>query len=134
MINPAEGHGNNPAEHGEGEEMAKYRKKPVIVESDGPLIESRIVVTAHGRVRAEAGDYILTDPLTMDTWPIKPDIFAALTTTNQPEGPGKYRMTMDVEITPRRPHEVNVGGKRDHYEYIESMVEYTNATFRKVEP
>lgn len=57
--------------------MAKFRKKPVEVEARGPLTEPEMVTTAHGRVRAEAGDYVLVDPATMDTWPIKPDIFAA---------------------------------------------------------
>ena len=40
------------------------------------LTESEVVLTAHGRVRAEPGDWILTDPNTGDVWPIKPDIFA----------------------------------------------------------
>ena len=55
----------------------KFRKKPVSVDVRGPLTEAEMVTTAHGRVRAEAGDYILRDPTTGDTWPIKPDIFAA---------------------------------------------------------
>ena len=56
--------------------MAKYRKKPVVI--DARLITtSELVTTAHGRVRAEAGDWMLTDPNTGDTWPIKPDIFEA---------------------------------------------------------
>lgn len=55
--------------------MAKYRKKPVVIEARGPLAEAELVTTAHGRVRAEAGDYVLCDPITGDTWPIKPDIF-----------------------------------------------------------
>lgn len=57
--------------------MAKYRKKPLIIEARGPIAVPELVPTAHGRVRAEAGDYVLTDPRTGDTWPIKPDIFAA---------------------------------------------------------
>lgn len=51
-------------------------KNPIEVEYTGPLSEAQMVTTAHGRVRAEAGDYILRDPRTNDTWPIKPDIFA----------------------------------------------------------
>ena len=52
----------------------KYRKKPI--EVDARRIEnSEMVATARGRVRAEAGDWILSDPTTGDTWPIKPDIF-----------------------------------------------------------
>lgn len=54
----------------------KVRKKAIEVQAEGPLTVPRMVTTAHGRVRAEAGDYILTDPVTGDTWPIKPDIFA----------------------------------------------------------
>jgi hypothetical protein len=52
------------------------RKKPQWIVYRGPLNTSEMVATAHGRVRAEAGDYVLTDPATGDTWPIKPDIFA----------------------------------------------------------
>ena len=55
----------------------RARKKPIIIEAEGPLREGRLVATAHGRVRAEAGDYILHDPKSGDVWPIKPDIFAA---------------------------------------------------------
>ena len=55
----------------------KYRKKPIAVDVRGPLTDAEMVATAHGRVRAEAGDYVLRDPVTGDTWPIKPDIFAA---------------------------------------------------------
>lgn len=54
-----------------------FRKKPIVVDARGPLTESEMVTTAHGRVRAEAGDWILSDPSTNDMWPIKPDIFAA---------------------------------------------------------
>ena len=57
--------------------MPKFCKKPVVIEARGPITESEMVTTAHGRVRAEAGDYILLNPVTGDTWPIKPDIFAA---------------------------------------------------------
>lgn len=60
-----------------GESKMKVRKKPVVVDARGPITESELVPTAHGRVRAEAGDYIMTDPKTGDTWPIKPDIFQA---------------------------------------------------------
>jgi hypothetical protein len=54
----------------------KVRKKPIIIDARGPLSSSELVVTAHGRVRAEAGDYVLTDPRNGDTWPIKPDYFS----------------------------------------------------------
>jgi len=56
--------------------MAKYRKKPIEVEARR-ITKSELVITAHGRVRAEAGDFVLTDPDTGDTWPIKPGIFEA---------------------------------------------------------
>jgi hypothetical protein len=51
-----------------------YRKKPVDVEAR-QITVSEVVLTAHGRVRAEPGDWILRNPITGDTWPIKPDIF-----------------------------------------------------------
>ena len=60
-----------------GESKMKVKKKPVVVDARGPIKESELVTTAHGRVRAEAGDYVMTDPKTGDTWPIKPDIYAA---------------------------------------------------------
>ena len=53
----------------------KCRKKPLIVNARC-VTESEVILTAHGRVRAEPGDYVLSDPTTGDTWPIKPDIFA----------------------------------------------------------
>jgi hypothetical protein len=53
-----------------------YVKKNLVVRAR-LLTESEDVITAHGPVRAEAGDYVLTDHLTGDTWPIKPDKFAA---------------------------------------------------------
>ena len=52
----------------------KYRKKPVVIEAR-LLTQAGLVLTAHGRVRAEAGDYVLRDPESGDEWPIKPDIF-----------------------------------------------------------
>lgn len=54
----------------------KYKKKPIPVNAR-LLTETEVVLTAHGRVRAEPGDWILSDPMSGDTWPIKPDIFAA---------------------------------------------------------
>lgn len=55
--------------------MGKCRKKPIDIDYRGPLKTSEMVTTAHGRVRAESGDYVLSNPATGDTWPIKPDIF-----------------------------------------------------------
>ena len=54
----------------------KYRKKPVVVEAR-QLAYPEVVTTAHGGVCAVAGDWVITDPETGDTWPIKPDIFAS---------------------------------------------------------
>lgn len=56
--------------------MAKYRKKPITINARR-VEESEVVLTAHGRVRAEPGDWVLVDPNTGDTWPVKPDIFEA---------------------------------------------------------
>ncbi len=54
--------------------MVKYVKKPIEVDVR-QCLESEVVLTAHGRVRAEPGDWVLKDSNTGDTWPIKPDIF-----------------------------------------------------------
>ena len=55
----------------------KYRKKPVDIEARQVTdTNGELVLTAHGRVRAEAGDWILTDPRNGDQWPVKPDFFA----------------------------------------------------------
>jgi hypothetical protein len=56
--------------------IMKYIKKPIPVNAR-QITESEVVLTAHGRVRAEPGDWILSDPKSGDTWPIKPDIFEA---------------------------------------------------------
>lgn len=56
--------------------MPKFMKKPVVIEAR-QTTTAEIVLTAHGRVQAEAGDWILTDPTSGDMWPVKPDIFAA---------------------------------------------------------
>ena len=55
--------------------MTMYVKKRIPVNAR-QVIQSEVVLTAHGRVRAEPGDWILTDPANGDTWPIKPDYFA----------------------------------------------------------
>ncbi len=54
----------------------KFRKKPLVV-TGRQVTESEVVLTAHGQVRAEPGDWVLTDPRSGDTWPIKPDILTA---------------------------------------------------------
>ena len=51
------------------------RKKPLLVDYRR-VLDPEFVTTAHGRVRAEVGDFVMTNPRTGDTWPIKPDIFA----------------------------------------------------------
>lgn len=61
-----------------------FVKKPIPVRAR-LVTTSEVVLTAHGRVRAEPGDYVLTDPANDDTWPIKPDIFAANYTPYQVE-------------------------------------------------
>jgi len=54
----------------------RVRKKPIVVLARRVEV-AELVTTAHGRVRAEAGDWVLRDPVTNDTWPIKPDLFEA---------------------------------------------------------
>lgn len=56
--------------------MPKFRKKPIVVDVEGPLTEPTMVQTANGPVEAGPGDYVLTDPKTGDTWPINAEIFA----------------------------------------------------------
>ena len=58
------------------DQVGKCFKKRMEIDYRGPLGRTEMVTTAHGIVRAEAGDYVLSDPRTGDTWPIKPDIFA----------------------------------------------------------
>ena len=52
----------------------KVRKKPIVIEAR-TVSQSELILTAHGRVRAEPGDLVLTDPASGDTWPIKADLF-----------------------------------------------------------
>lgn len=54
--------------------MKVYKRRRIV--DARQCAESEVVLTAHGRVRAEPGDWVLSDPETGDTWPIKPDIFA----------------------------------------------------------
>lgn len=72
----------------------RYVKKQIPVNVEGPITETKMVTTAHGRVRAEAGDYIITDPVTYDTWPIKPDIFQS----TYKEVPQKIKFNAEEEI------------------------------------
>ena len=55
--------------------MKMYCKKPINVHAR-QLTQSELVLTAHGKIRAEAGDWVLTDPSTGDTWPVKQNFFA----------------------------------------------------------
>lgn len=54
----------------------EYRKKSVVVEVEGPIEESRDIVTLEGTMRADVGDYIITG-VKGETYPCKPDIFLA---------------------------------------------------------
>jgi hypothetical protein len=56
--------------------MARYRKKPVVIEAEGPLMEPREIVTLEGTMRADVGDYVITG-VKGETYPCKPDIFMA---------------------------------------------------------
>jgi hypothetical protein len=54
-----------------------YRKRALNVLVRGPLQASEVVETAHGKVVAEAGDYIVIDPRNKDSWPLKQHFLAA---------------------------------------------------------
>jgi hypothetical protein len=56
--------------------MARYRKKPVVIEAEGPITEPRDILTLEGTMRADVGDYIITG-VKGETYPCKPDIFDA---------------------------------------------------------
>ncbi len=56
--------------------MPKYRKKPVVIEAEGPVTEPSEIVTLEGTMRAEVGDYIITG-VQGERYPCKPDIFKA---------------------------------------------------------
>ena len=53
--------------------MAKYRKKPVVIEAYQTDTEMDIV-TLEGVMHADAGDYIITG-VKGEQYPCKPDIF-----------------------------------------------------------
>ncbi len=55
----------------------KCRKKPIVIDARGPILVAEMVATLHGAIPAEVGDYVLTDPASGDTWPIKPNIFTS---------------------------------------------------------
>jgi hypothetical protein len=56
--------------------MTRYRKKPVVIEAEGPIAEPQDIVTLEGVMRADIGDYIITG-VKGERYPCKPDIFAA---------------------------------------------------------
>ncbi len=56
--------------------MAKYRKKPVIIEARGPITEDEYIDTLEGTMHASVGDYIITG-VQREVYPCKPDIFEA---------------------------------------------------------
>ena len=56
--------------------MARYRKKPVVIEAEGPIDEPQDIVTLEGTMRADVGDFIITG-VKGERYPCKPDIFEA---------------------------------------------------------
>ena len=52
----------------------KYRKKPVVVEAEGPITEARVIHTLEGDMQADVGDFIITG-VNGEQYPCKPDIF-----------------------------------------------------------
>lgn len=57
--------------------MAKYRKKPVIIEAY-QTDKEMIIHTLEGDMKASIGDYIITG-VNGEKYPCKPDIFKKLT-------------------------------------------------------
>ncbi len=55
--------------------MAKYRKKPIVIEATQAL-EETLIVTLEGTMRADPGDWIITG-VKGEQYPCKPDIFEA---------------------------------------------------------
>lgn len=53
---------------------ARYRKKPIEVWAEGPLLHPQVISTLEGEVIASAGDYIITG-VRGERYPCKPDIF-----------------------------------------------------------
>lgn len=54
----------------------KFRKKPVVVEVEGPITKPHDILTLEGTMRADVGDYIITG-VKGERYPCKPDIFHA---------------------------------------------------------
>lgn len=55
--------------------MAKFRKKPVVIEAE-VATQRTVISTLEGEMTAEPGDYIITG-VKGERYPCKPDIFAA---------------------------------------------------------
>ena len=55
--------------------MAKYRKKPVVIEAEQATVEQTIA-TLEGPLLARVGDWIITG-VKGERYPCKPDIFEA---------------------------------------------------------
>ena len=62
--------------------LRKYRKKPVIIEAEGPITDGRVIKTLEGDMIASPGDFIITG-VQGEQYPCKPDIFHA---TYEPVG------------------------------------------------
>jgi hypothetical protein len=56
--------------------MGYYRKRPVVVFAEGPIVRGQEIDTLEGTMRADPGDYIITG-VKGERYPCKPDIFAA---------------------------------------------------------
>lgn len=54
----------------------RYRKRPVVIQAEGPITKSQIISTLEGDMRADVGDYIITG-VKGERYPCKPDIFHA---------------------------------------------------------
>lgn len=55
-------------------EKKKYRKKPVVVEAEGPIDHRQLIKTLEGDMWVDVGDYIITG-VKGELYPCKPDIF-----------------------------------------------------------
>jgi hypothetical protein len=55
--------------------MPKYRKKPIVIEAYQTDTEV-IISTLEGKMKAHAGDYIITG-IKGERYPCKPDVFEA---------------------------------------------------------
>lgn len=77
--------------------LIPYRRLTRKVLVRGPLAQPEMVRTAHGDVQAERGDFVITDPGTGDTWPIKQHFLAANYTPIDPDEEVRFK-TMRATI------------------------------------